>query len=146
MSQWLTILFGLLLNQFWFKSCDLGFVKKLWCYTLFPKSFRFLCYVISSHQFDLSKSCKHWDIFLSHCNSYNSGKNTGFWGFPAYSGKKDENRPKIIRVLEFFSLDIPLRWLSGVLPSSSVAYLIRICTHTGKSTFLVQPKTIPFPF
>ena len=82
MSQWLTILFGLLLNQFWFKSCDLGFVRKLWCYTLFPESFRFFCYVISSHQFDLSKSCKHWDIFLSHCMHGTNFEAMGFLNFP----------------------------------------------------------------
>ena len=39
------------------------------CYTFIPKIFRVLDYVSRSHQSDLSKSCKHWDIFLSHCRS-----------------------------------------------------------------------------
>ena len=34
---------------------------------MFPENFRVLGYVSRSHQSDLSKSCKHWDIFLSHC-------------------------------------------------------------------------------
>ena len=67
MSQWVTILFGLLLHQFLSESCDLWSVKKPRCYILFPQIFRSLNYVIKSHQPDLSKSSKHWDIFLSHC-------------------------------------------------------------------------------
>ena len=69
MSPWLIILFGSLLNQFWFQSHGLGFVRKLGCHTFLPKDFRVLDYVSGSHKFDLSKSCKHWDIFLSHCNN-----------------------------------------------------------------------------
>ena len=36
---------------------------------MFPENFRVLGYVSRSHQSDLSKPCKHWDIFLSHCTS-----------------------------------------------------------------------------
>jgi hypothetical protein len=36
-------------------------------YTSLTKNFRVLDHVSRLHQSDLSKSCKHWDIFLSHC-------------------------------------------------------------------------------
>ena len=68
MSQWLTILFHSLLNQFWFQLHNPELVEKLGCYTSFPTNFRVLDYVSRLHQADLSKSCKHWDIFLSHCS------------------------------------------------------------------------------
>ena len=58
MSQWLTILFHSLLNQFWFWLHNPEFVGKLECYTSFPKNFRILDYVSRLHQADLSKSCK----------------------------------------------------------------------------------------
>ena len=67
MSQLLTILFHSLLNQFWFQLHNPELVKKLGCYTFFPENFRVLDYVSRLHQADLSKLCKHWDIFLSHC-------------------------------------------------------------------------------
>ena len=67
MSQLLIILFDSLLNQFWSRSHHLGFVRRLECHTFFPEDSRVLDYVSGSHRSDLSKSCKHWDIFLSHC-------------------------------------------------------------------------------
>jgi hypothetical protein len=67
MSQWLTILFNSLLNQFWSQLHDSGFVGKPGYYTFFTKNFRVLDHVSRLHQSDLSKSCKYWDIFLSHC-------------------------------------------------------------------------------
>ena len=67
MSQWLIILFHSLLDQFWFWLHNPELVEKLGCYTFFPKNFRVLDYASRLHQADLSKSCKHWDIFLSHC-------------------------------------------------------------------------------
>ena len=68
MSQWLIILFGSLLNQFWSKSCDSGLVRKPICYSFLHKQAMLPDYVRRSHQSDLSKTSKHWDIFLSHCN------------------------------------------------------------------------------
>ena len=65
--QWLIILFGSLLNQFWSKSCDSGLVRKPRCYSFLHKQVMLPDYVRRSHQSDLSKTSKHWDIFLSHC-------------------------------------------------------------------------------
>ena len=65
----MTILFHLLLDQLWFQLHNSGLVGKLGCYTFFPENFRVLDYVSRLHQADLSKSCKHWDIFLSHCRN-----------------------------------------------------------------------------
>ena len=59
--------FGSLLNQFWSKLCDTGLVRKPRCYSFLHKQFMLADYVRRSHQSDLSKTSKHWDIFLSHC-------------------------------------------------------------------------------
>ena len=67
MSQWLAILFGSLLNQFWSKSCDLELVRKPRCYSFLHKQVILPDYVRRSHQSDLLKTSKHWNIFLSHC-------------------------------------------------------------------------------
>ena len=60
-------MFGLLLNQFWSKSCDSGLVRKPRCYSFLHKQVMLPDYVRRSHQSDLSKTSKHWNIFLSHC-------------------------------------------------------------------------------
>ena len=70
MSQWLVILFGSLYNQFQSKSCDSGLVRKPRCYSSLHKQVMLPDYVRRSHQSDLSKKSKHWDIFLSHCSMF----------------------------------------------------------------------------
>ena len=63
MSQWLIILFGLLLNQFWFKLCDSGLVRKPRCYSFLHKQFMLPDYVRRSHQYDLSKQANIGTFF-----------------------------------------------------------------------------------
>ena len=61
MSQWLIILFGSLLNQFWSKSCDSELFRKPRCYSFLHKQVMLPDYVRRSHQSDLTKTSKHWD-------------------------------------------------------------------------------------
>ena len=99
MSQWLIILFGSLLNQFWSQLHDPNFVRKLGCHTFSPKDFRVLDYVSGSHQFDLSKLCKHWDIFLSHCMSSLAYKILLGWPFNIITESLVKNEKDISQTL-----------------------------------------------
>jgi len=67
LPQWVTILFGLLLNGFWSKSHDPGFVLKPRCHSSLYNHTRSSAHVSSSYHINLSKMSKHWGSFLSHC-------------------------------------------------------------------------------
>ena len=58
-----------LLHGFLFKSHDLRCYVKPRRYSLFYISIKIKDYVISPYQVRLSKTTKHWDGFVSHCNS-----------------------------------------------------------------------------
>ena len=68
LSQWVPIQFCPLLHRFLSESCDIKCYVKPRRSSLFDVSFRILDYVIISHQALLSKTTKHWDGFVSHCN------------------------------------------------------------------------------
>ena len=67
LPQRVTILFGLLLNGFWFISYDPGFILKPWCHSSLHNYTRSPAYVSISYYIDLPKMSKHWSSFLSHC-------------------------------------------------------------------------------
>ena len=58
-----------LLHGFLSKSHDLSCYIKPRRYSLFYISIKTQDYVISPYQVHLSKTTKHWDGFVSHCNS-----------------------------------------------------------------------------
>jgi hypothetical protein len=67
LPQWVTILFGLLLNGFWSKSHDPRFILKPRCHNSLYNHTRSPAYVSTSYYINLSKMSKHWGSFLSHC-------------------------------------------------------------------------------
>ena len=67
LSQWWGVLFCLLLPQFKFKSYDLRLILKPRCYTITYIIYRLLTNFLDLFYFNLCKTAKHWDSFLTHC-------------------------------------------------------------------------------
>ena len=62
-------MFGLLLNEFLSKSHDPRFFEKPECYNTLSEISKEFAYISMLQQINYSKMSKHWDSFLSHCNS-----------------------------------------------------------------------------